>query len=66
MTGKVSVKGNILLLQKLDSFWNQVQGSREDPEFPFVKEIMLKDVSLNKFNVLYWTDSIRVTPKAFL
>jgi len=41
MTGKVSVKGNIMLLQKLDSFWNQVQGSRNDPEYPFVKELML-------------------------
>jgi putative sterol carrier protein len=41
MTGKVSVKGNILLLQKLDTFWNEVQGSRNDPEFPIVKELML-------------------------
>lgn len=45
MTGKVSVKGNILLLQKLDSFWNQVQGQRDDPEFPIVKDIMLGGVS---------------------
>ncbi len=44
MTGKVSVKGNILLLQKLDTFWNQVQGSRNDPEFPIVKELMLNHV----------------------
>ncbi|CAG2114191.1 unnamed protein product [Medioppia subpectinata] len=43
MTGKISVKGNILLLQKLDSFWNQVQGQRKDPEMPQVKDIMLKD-----------------------
>ncbi|CAG2171378.1 unnamed protein product, partial [Oppiella nova] len=41
MTGKVSVKGNILLLQKLDTFWNQVQGQRKDPEMPNVKDIML-------------------------
>jgi hypothetical protein len=44
MTGKVSVKGNIMLLQKLDTFWNQVQGSRNDPEFPIVKELMLNHV----------------------
>ncbi|CAG2179240.1 unnamed protein product, partial [Oppiella nova] len=29
------------LLQKLDTFWNQVQGQRKDPEMPNVKDIML-------------------------
>jgi hypothetical protein len=33
-----------MLLQKLDTFWNQVQGSRNDPEFPIVKELMLNHV----------------------
>lgn len=51
MTGKIGVKGNILLLQKLDTFWNQVQGQRNDPELPIVKEIMLKDVMTNSNGV---------------
>ncbi|XP_054158565.1 uncharacterized protein LOC128956877 [Oppia nitens] len=41
MTGKVVCKGNILLLQKLDQFWTQVQGQRKDPELPMVKDILL-------------------------
>lgn len=44
MTGKVKVKGNILLLQKLDGFWTQVQGSRSDPEMPYFQSLMLKEV----------------------
>jgi hypothetical protein len=44
MTGKVSVKRNILLLQKLDTFWNEVQGSRNDPQFAIVKQLMLNHV----------------------
>jgi len=61
----VSVKGNILLLQKLDTFWNQVQGSRNDPELPFVRNLMLSDVchvmSCQPTNYIFDIRSYKVT-----
>lgn len=45
MSGKFKVKGNIMLLQKLDSFWNQIQTTRRDPELKFIKEVLLGSVS---------------------
>ena len=46
MKGMIKVKGNIMLLQRLDTLWNQIQRTRRDPELPFVKEILLNTVSL--------------------
>lgn len=42
MTGKVKVQGNILLLQKLYTFWKSIYESRRDPELPLVKDFLFK------------------------
>lgn len=48
MSGKVKVKGNIMLLQRLDNFWNQIQTTRNDPEIDHVKAILLGPVTKKK------------------
>lgn len=42
--GLVKVKGNILLLQRLDQLWNRLQKTRRDPELPFFKDLLLTTV----------------------
>ena len=45
MTGKVHIKGNVLLLQRLYMLYNQIKSSRTDPELPLVIEIASGKVS---------------------
>ena len=41
--GKVKVKGNIMLLQKLHQLWLEYQTLGKTPELPAVVEVMMKD-----------------------
>lgn len=43
MMGKVKVKGNIMLLQKLNNLWGEYQKLGKTPELPAVVEVMMKD-----------------------
>lgn len=43
MMGKVKVKGNIMLLQKLHQLWLEYQSLGKTPELPAVVEVMMKD-----------------------
>lgn len=43
MMGKVKVKGNIMLLQKLHQLWLEYQTLGRTPELPAVVEVMMKD-----------------------
>lgn len=43
MMGKVKVKGNIMLLQKLHQLWLEYQTLGKTPELPAVVEVMMKD-----------------------
>ena len=45
MKGLVKVKGNVMLLQRLDTLWKQIQKARKDPELPFIRELLLNTVS---------------------
>ena len=42
MLGKLKVKGNIMLLQKLNSLWLELLKSGKAPEFPYIMELMSK------------------------
>ncbi len=44
MLGKLKVKGNIMLLQKLNSLWLELLKSGKAPEFPYIMELMSKTV----------------------
>jgi len=43
MMGKVKVKGNIMLLQKLHQLWLEYQTLGKTPELPLVVEVLMKD-----------------------
>jgi len=43
MMGKLKIKGNIMLLQKLNSLWIEFQNSGKAPEIPILSDIMLKE-----------------------
>jgi len=43
MMGKVKVKGNIMLLQKLHQLWLEYQTLGKTPELPSIVEVMMKD-----------------------
>lgn len=43
MQGKVRVKGNIMLLQKLNSLWQEYQKLGKNPELPIAMDILLDD-----------------------
>lgn len=45
MMGKLKVKGNILLLQRLYSLWLELQKMGKTPELPFITDLMSKTVS---------------------
>lgn len=49
MMGRVKVKGNIMLLQKLNGLWAEFQKLGRTPELPLIVDIMLDDVS-SKFH----------------
>jgi len=42
MMGKLKIKGNIMLLQKLNSLWLDLQKAGKAPELPFLTDMMLK------------------------
>lgn len=42
MMGKLKIKGNIMLLQKLNSLWLDLQKAGKTPELPFLTDMMLK------------------------
>ncbi|KAH9409266.1 hypothetical protein TYRP_010268 [Tyrophagus putrescentiae] len=42
MKGLLKVKGNILLLQRLDQLWNRLQKTRHDPELPLLRQVLLE------------------------
>ncbi|CAG2183464.1 unnamed protein product, partial [Oppiella nova] len=44
MMGKLKIKGNIMLLQKLNSLWLDLQKAGKAPELPFLTDMMLKTV----------------------
>ena len=44
MLGKLKVKGNIMLLQKLNSLWLELLKSGKAPEFPYIMELMAQTV----------------------
>lgn len=46
MMGKLKVKGNILLLQRLYSLWLELQKMGKTPELPFIVDLMSKTVRL--------------------
>lgn len=46
MMGKLKVKGNILLLQKLNALWLELQKMGKTPEVPLLSEL-LTEVSAN-------------------
>lgn len=41
MQGKIRVKGNIMLLQKLNSLWLEYQKLGKNPELPIAMDILL-------------------------
>ncbi|KAI1283199.1 Peroxisomal multifunctional enzyme type 2 [Halotydeus destructor] len=43
MMGRVRVKGNIMLLQKLNGLWSEFQKLGKTPELPLIVEVMLDD-----------------------
>lgn len=43
MQGKVRVKGNIMLLQKLNSLWQEYQKLGKNPELPLAMDILLEN-----------------------
>jgi len=43
MMGKLKIKGNIMLLQKLNSLWLDLQKVGKTPELPFLTDMMLKE-----------------------
>ena len=47
MKGLLKVKGNILLLQRLDQLWNRLQKTRHDPELPLLRQVLLETVGNN-------------------
>ncbi|KPM06335.1 SCP-2-like protein, partial [Sarcoptes scabiei] len=42
MLGKLKVKGNIMLLQRLNSLWIELQKSGKAPEIPFIVDLISK------------------------
>lgn len=44
MLGKLKVKGNIMLLQKLNSLWLELQKLGRTPEMPYLMELITKTV----------------------
>lgn len=50
MMGRVRVKGNIMLLQKLNGLWNEFQKLGKTPELPLIVDIMLDDVIIPTFD----------------
>lgn len=42
MLGKLKVKGNIMLLQRLNSIWLELQKSGKAPELPYIVELIDK------------------------
>ena len=43
MMGRVKVKGNIMLLQKLNGLWSEFQKLGKTPELPLIVDVMLED-----------------------
>lgn len=43
MMGRVKVKGNIMLLQKLNGLWGEFQKLGKTPELPLIVDVMLED-----------------------
>ena len=43
MMGRVKVKGNIMLLQKLNGLWAEFQKLGKTPELPLIVDVMLED-----------------------
>ena len=43
MMGRVKVKGNIMLLQKLNGLWGEFQKLGRTPELPLIVDVMLED-----------------------
>lgn len=52
LLGKLKIQGNILLLQRLNRYWNSIQNDYRSPEFDLIKEIILNNVSLEKLKAL--------------
>lgn len=48
MMGKLKVKGNIMLLQRLNSIWIELQKSGKAPEIPYIVDLIFKTVNLKK------------------
>ncbi|OTF83083.1 hydroxysteroid dehydrogenase-like protein, partial [Euroglyphus maynei] len=40
ISGRMKIRGNIMLLQRLNQFWKKIQTSRRGPDFPFVKKLL--------------------------
>lgn len=53
MLGKLKVKGNIMLLQKLNSLWLELLKSGKAPEFPYIMDLMSKTVTFKHFVFLF-------------
>lgn len=49
MLGKLKVKGNIMLLQKLNSLWLELQKSGKTPEMPYLIDLITKTVINDSF-----------------
>ncbi|UXI17664.1 A disintegrin and metalloproteinase with thrombospondin motifs 18 [Sarcoptes scabiei] len=43
LLGKLKIQGNILLLQRLNRYWNSIQNDYRSPEFDLIKEIILNN-----------------------
>lgn len=44
MSGKVKIKGNIMLLQKLNTLWLEFQKLGKTPELPLVIDVLIDQV----------------------
>lgn len=46
MSGKMKIKGNIMLLQRLNQLWNKIQTSHQGQDYKLMKDILYNSVSI--------------------
>ena len=66
MLGKLKVKGNIMLLQKLNSLWLELLKSGKAPEFPYIMELMSKTVNSYYLIILSCSFQLYLTISNFI
>lgn len=60
MSGKMKIKGNIMLLQRLNQFWNKIQTNRQGRDYKLMKDILCHTVNICLVILIVFTFNLSI------